>query len=242
MRFRAVLAICLALGMVINVFVAWGCAMQADPRRIRFYLVMDQAHPSPAQQAELDRFRRHPASQQFSDDQLVVGAERLVGLERGGPTIHPYWHAMTTKEWNGLLETMFELRIRSGWPLLALHGWRVWPEDSWRAWTVEVDDGTRPAEPYRYRWLWRIGSIEANRATQGYAPMAARFLLPLQPLWPGFAINTLLYAALAWLALFAPFALRRAIRRRHNQCERCGYPRGASDVCSECGAMLRPRA
>src|SRR4029078_486715 len=36
--------------------------------------------------------------------------------------------------------------------------------------------------------------------------------LPCSPLWPGFAINTLCYAALGWLLFAAPFALRR--RRR----------------------------
>jgi len=241
MRFRAVLAICLAIGVVTNVAVAWMCAMQADPRVIRFY-VLDQSKPSAVEQAELDRFRAHPAAQQFSDDQLAVGVERRVGLERRGPTIHPYWQAMTTPattEWTGPLAAMFELRVRSGWPLLALHGLRDWPADSWRTSTVPATAGERPVEPYQYRWLWRIGSIDSNPAMRGRAPLAPRFLLPLQPLWPGFAINTLLYSALAWLVLFAPFAFRRAVRRRRNRCECCGYPRGVSPVCSECGAAHR---
>ena len=37
-------------------------------------------------------------------------------------------------------------------------------------------------------------------------------VLPLAPIWPGFAFNTLFYAALLWL-LFAPFTARRLIRR-----------------------------
>ena len=32
---------------------------------------------------------------------------------------------------------------------------------------------------------------------------------PLQPIWPGFAINTVFYAFILWLLFAAPFALRR---------------------------------
>ena len=36
--------------------------------------------------------------------------------------------------------------------------------------------------------------------------------LPLRPIWPGFAVNTLFYAALLWLLIPGPFVLRRFIR------------------------------
>jgi hypothetical protein len=63
--------------------------------------------------------------------------------------------------------------------------------------------------------------------------------VPLRPVWPGFAINTVFYAALLWLLFAAPFALRRWRRIRRGVCPACAYPVGASDVCTECGA---PRA
>ena len=63
--------------------------------------------------------------------------------------------------------------------------------------------------------------------------------LPLAPIWPGFAINTLFYAALLWLGFCGPFALRRQIRRKHGRCVKCGYDlRGAPGTdagCPECG-------
>jgi hypothetical protein len=65
--------------------------------------------------------------------------------------------------------------------------------------------------------------------------------LPLRPLWPGFAINTLFYAALCWLAFFVPFALRRRHRRRRGLCPACAYPVGRSGLCTECGAAVPPR-
>ena len=59
--------------------------------------------------------------------------------------------------------------------------------------------------------------------------------LPYRPIWPGFAANTVFYAALFWLP-FAPFALRRMIRRHRGLCLKCGYDlRGSTEGCPECG-------
>ena len=60
------------------------------------------------------------------------------------------------------------------------------------------------------------------------------------PIWPGFITNTLFYALLLWLLLFAPFAARRVLRRKRRLCEKCAYPVGTSPVCTECGAAVRP--
>lgn len=58
-------------------------------------------------------------------------------------------------------------------------------------------------------------------------------------LWPGFAANTLIYAALAYGLSWLPFMARRWRRGRRNQCPNCGYDRAglAADAnCPECGA------
>ena len=63
--------------------------------------------------------------------------------------------------------------------------------------------------------------------------------LPYAPLWPGFAINMVFYAAVLWLP-FAGFRFaRRRIRARRGQCPACAYPIGTSNVCTECGAAVR---
>jgi hypothetical protein len=66
-------------------------------------------------------------------------------------------------------------------------------------------------------------------------------VLPLNVAWPGFILNTIFYAAVCWLLFAAPFAVRRAIRRRHNRCLRCNYDlRGhhhGQDRCPECGTF-----
>ena len=64
--------------------------------------------------------------------------------------------------------------------------------------------------------------------------------LPLQPIWPGFIINTLLYAALLWLLIYG-LALRRFLRLRRRLCPRCAYRMGESAVCTECGTELPER-
>ena len=63
--------------------------------------------------------------------------------------------------------------------------------------------------------------------------------LPLRPIWPGFAINTLFYAAILWLLFAAPGRVRRWRRVRRGLCAKCAYPVGTSDVCTECGASVR---
>ncbi|MHC4317953.1 MAG: hypothetical protein ACYS1B_05355 [Planctomycetota bacterium] len=63
-------------------------------------------------------------------------------------------------------------------------------------------------------------------------------ILPLRPIWPGFALNTIFYAAALWLLTCGPFALRRLVRIRRGLCPACAYPLGESAICSECGKPL----
>ncbi len=58
------------------------------------------------------------------------------------------------------------------------------------------------------------------------------------PILPGFIINTLFYALLLWLLLFAPGNAPRLLRRRRGLCEECAYPIGVNPVCTECGAAV----
>lgn len=63
-------------------------------------------------------------------------------------------------------------------------------------------------------------------------------VLPLRPLWPGFALNTCFYAFLAWSLIRAPRTLRRWRRRRAGRCIACGYDlKGLAEdaPCPECG-------
>jgi len=123
---------------------------------------------------------------------------------------------------------------------------------------------TPPDTGYEIRWVlafgWPVVSMWSDHGSPGHGGkyelwhgLRIAFLppdpdeafvpaVPLNPIWPGFAVNTLFYAALLWLLIPGPFALRRFIRVRRGLCPACAYPRGESDVCSECGKALPSRA
>jgi hypothetical protein len=68
------------------------------------------------------------------------------------------------------------------------------------------------------------------------------FHFPCLPIWPGFAINTILYAAILWLLFAAPGTIRRWRRIKRGLCPECAYPVGSSETCTECGAVIADRA
>ena len=119
-------------------------------------------------------------------------------------------------------ELFFGLHLlRSGWPMQTLRGeWQRTPKDERHKYSLPV-----PGRPSG------IGAVS---------------MLPLRPIWPGFAINTIFYAAILWLLTLGPFTARRFIRRKRSYCIKCGYDlRGTSGgnsggggggVCPECGA------
>lgn len=64
-------------------------------------------------------------------------------------------------------------------------------------------------------------------------------MFPLQPVWTGFVIDTLLYASI-WFAIFSLRDIRSAMRRRRGRCARCGYMLVPEQTrCSECGAEVK---
>ena len=89
------------------------------------------------------------------------------------------------------------------------------------------------------RWITFDSSVLEVRVVGGIRqsdnPFSGAF--PLLPIWPGFIMNTLFYAAMLWLLITGPFVLRRLIRRKRGHCIKCGYDlRGDFDAgCPECG-------
>ena len=62
--------------------------------------------------------------------------------------------------------------------------------------------------------------------------------LPLRPIFPGFAIDTIFYAAMLWLPFAAFGRIRRRRRIKRGLCPACAYPIGESGVCTECGKPI----
>lgn len=114
-----------------------------------------------------------------------------------------------------------------------LHMWAAYREVGWPL----------PALTASIHWKEQIQNADVTYSVHGglnlgrdsdYRPLA----LPLRPVWPGFVINVLFWAAV-WLMVtecYHQFRLERA--RRANRCIHCGYSRTgiSSDVrCPECG-------
>ncbi len=100
----------------------------------------------------------------------------------------------------------------------------------------------------RYGWPLPV-LIETNRWWPWDDPqwkISTEPELGIRVVWSGLLLNPLIAAASVWLVVFAPlFAARWLVQRRRareGQCQKCGYPIGVSDRCTECGAELPARA
>ena len=85
-----------------------------------------------------------------------------------------------------------------GWPFLALRS-----EHAHRVWISGIALPRKPGPSH---------NLESIRS------------LPVRMMWPGFAINTMFYAAILWLLFAAPLALRRWRRIKRGLCVKCAYP------------------
>jgi hypothetical protein len=87
-----------------------------------------------------------------------------------------------------------------------------------------------------------VGFTTIERVGISVSRYQREVLLPVRPLFPGFAINTIFYAAVLWMLFAVPGAVRRRVRRTRGQCASCGYSlrgHGHDDPggkCPECGA------
>jgi hypothetical protein len=111
----------------------------------------------------------------------------------------------------------------TGWPMLAAYYEIAAPDES-GVYSVRGGMLVQKAPP-----VFKVSSLRA---------------IPFIPIWPGFALNTLFYAALAWGLWQLPLAIRRRRRRTTGRCVACGYDLkglavGAAGepghVCPECG-------
>jgi hypothetical protein len=180
-------------GAIINVAVAWGCALWHSEERVRL---------------SKDEIR---LALGLSENDLPAMYTGTVGYGRAAARRFAWAEdAPNTRRWID--------EVWSGFPTYAMTA---------RTEFVATPNG----ETFTRTW-----------AIQLPADLSTQFnTLPLRPIWPGFAINTIFYAAVLWV-LFAiggvPVKVRRWRRIKRGVCVRCAYPVGASDVCSECGTRV----
>jgi hypothetical protein len=124
-----------------------------------------------------------------------------------------------------------------GWPMLSLQHQLTGREER---------DARAAAHPGWSFVSWRIGLWRYDPAAP--IPWLRHWQLPLNPLWPGFAIDTALYATSWWALLFTPLPLYRTARRRlrvsRGTCGACGYDLKGSPgrACPECGHAAGAKA
>jgi hypothetical protein len=245
------IVIFLLAGAVVNVGVAWGCALWSDLPLGRQY-----AAPSPSEAAW---WKAH-APAVIGSDPIVVGLKAARGLTvkqlsglRHNPgaeieaeiTKSGEWFKVTIIATDPRVPTMLRwdhvVRAFAGWPFRSLGGdrWQGGPSASpdfrdpdKRRYLLLDDSLPRPGDVYR----------SAVPISRGRPPGGRAGLLPLRPVWPGFAVNAAVYGAALWVLAVAVVGLRRFGRVRRRRCPACGYPIGEAAVCTECGKPLPKRA
>jgi hypothetical protein len=219
-------------GAIVNVAVAWGCALWVDvSASLPDALITDTNDGFWA----VASMASHGTRVVFS--QHVKSGETGLHGSSDPSTLVPGWAPLQqpTSEFVSLPIPAVEHRIVNGrgWPRVSL-----WCERLEVVGPDAVDSPPPDLPPL-------LGGIETGLTWKTGVPRD----LPLRPIWPGFAINTLFYAGLLWLLFAAPFALRRRFRGgriKRGLCPACAYPVGDTTVCTECGKAvslsLRERA
>ncbi len=213
----------LLLGVVVNVAVAWGCAMCVDVD-VGTYKGVTAFTTEEAW--TLDVWSCGGAKFIHSLRQRGSNAIAAEAVDPGD--LLPYWSKLAIPSATyaaGLSDFEKHFIEARGWPLLAL-----WCELSMTSGNAGLSYSVAGAIETPLQW-------ESNLRPR---------TLPLRPIGAGFIVNTMFYAVMLvplWLLIRGGylFAFRRAIRIRRGLCPACAYPTGESDTCAECGKPLPNR-
>jgi hypothetical protein len=91
-----------------------------------------------------------------------------------------------------------------------------------------------PLVQHSQRW-WDWDDASLVPAGKDRRALAGRYL---EVLWVGMLVPPIVLASVVVGAFAVPGVLVRRFRRRRSRCESCGYPIGASAVCTECGVEV----
>ncbi len=212
----------LGAGLLLDLAIAWACAAWSPA----LWRGVSPAPSMPPDRID-ERGRWHGT---YTITSLARGpGVRAWSEATPGRTIEPGANGSNRRH-----EGRERARFEAGWPLRS-HAWTI------RS-TFTVDAAAARVEPIPARWgAWERG-VRADWLPLGDPFSLSARRLPLAPVWPGLAVNTLLYAGTVGLACWAPGAFRRERRRRCALCPNCAYPMGVSDVCTECGRPVRRAA
>ncbi len=195
----------LGLGAIVTVLVAWGLD-RAQPTHVRSTTTPPLIWP-------IDVPTDWPMSPDAAEHQHRVGADfRFANANMQ--------QAFETKFADPAV-TFYGLSVfQFGWPCRALAKWDGFSRTMNTVATLELGF-MRTGVPWPKRWP-TARSWDDDR-------------LPIFPLWPGFAINTLVYGAFAWAMMAGVSYLKHRRRAKPGMCVACGYPVSGFDLCPECG-------
>jgi hypothetical protein len=217
---RRIFKVCLflLLGAIINVAVAWffaiSCDMPVMEKRWQETVHDNVGHIVEFRTARAARGWRSIwyASPATEGDRRARSSPEPVDL--------PYWFPEHAQPLDLLAGAPFNSQLWAqayGWPCLTVY---------W----------SRPYDSRGSQWSVHNGIDLTNVPFQRASGNEWPRVLPLGFIWPGFAINTIFYAALLWMMFAFPFVIRRRRRIKRGLCPACAYPVGHSPVCTECGA------
>ncbi len=247
------LVVFLLLGAIVNVAVAWGCALWIDPfngrheharimldgiERIQQVDTVGVALPGQWRAVPIvdggqlwwvDGYRRH-------------GAHRFVRGPMSSPLqfsktrnsgILPIWADFDLRAHDLGYARGFEIIDGRGWPVVCLRSrFKIAGEYSYfgQQWSYADSSGVR-----------KSGLLVADKTVTslpaGWALAEARRSIPLEPVPVGFVLNTVFYAVVVTTIIYGPNTVRRFTWARRGRCLGCGYDlRGTEhEVCPECG-------
>ncbi|HVZ93637.1 MAG TPA: hypothetical protein VG797_03920 [Phycisphaerales bacterium] len=226
--------VCLLLGAVVNVLVAWGIAAWGreilltditESNRREWYL-SELRWPGPVEAG-------WPPKPERASDVTLIGRRETVCTGDGPPPERLGWPAPTAQ----VPAAEFRLFLFSyGFPMPAM-SWQTtevsqpvsyWPHANERM--RREDRGAWLAEGVDLPELVRPGKVT-------YPVVKRR--LPLKPCVAGFAVNPTAYAAVVGVVWGLGTVAQRVVRRRRGLCRDCGYDLRGLPVnvakCPECG-------
>ncbi|MCL4743159.1 MAG: hypothetical protein KJZ54_13255 [Phycisphaerales bacterium] len=221
MRRVRLIAAFMAIGAVVNVLVAWACALWSplDYRRMSFDFGVDASLLAGIPSDWL----RPPSD--LAAPVLVSGERRTATA----PGIAIDLAGVTYLTFNGFPggPSRFVSVFQSGIPFRSLEAVQIYDVSQSR---------NAPMTP---GWSWSMTPPDSLPAVSGPYEHLLLLLphrpLPLRPVLPGFTLNTVIYAVIAAALCVAPSRVRAFVRHRRGLCLCCGYDARDLDVCPECG-------
>ncbi len=202
------IVVSLMVGVVVTVLVAWGLD-RFTPAAVNPSTIPPLVWPVGVPSD-------WPMVPDSAEHQLRAGAT----YEFHGANLHQAWE---TKFADPAVTLYTQSEKLYGWPCRALGKW----SGGTRTLNIVTD--------------LDVGTMRAGMPWPANWPTARTWdddRLPVYPLWPGFALNTLFYGAFARVALAGVSHVKNRRRPKPGMCPVCRYPISGLIVCPECGTSV----